>query len=301
MIEGQEGVTWDDWVSLARTAEDSGLEGLFRSDHYDSVAGAGERGSLDAWATLAALAAVTERLRLGTMVSPVTFRHPAVVARMVVTADHVSGGRIDAGLGAGWDEREHAAFGFPYGTFAERFERYAEQLEIVHGLWSDGPFDFDGRFYRLEHVDAHPKPLQRPLPFVVGGWAKPKTVALAARYADEYNAIFSTPDEVRAQRATVADAWTAAGRDPATLRFSVMTGLVAGRDEDELARRRRRLADERGRSELPEGWIVGTPDVALERLRAYRAAGCARLMLQLMLHDELDQIALIGELASELS
>jgi alkanesulfonate monooxygenase SsuD/methylene tetrahydromethanopterin reductase-like flavin-dependent oxidoreductase (luciferase family) len=290
MIEGQEGVSWADWQAIAAACEEHGIPALFRSDHYLPLGGHEERPVLDAWATINALAATTTTLRLGALVSPATFRHPSEFAKLVVTADHVSGGRIDAGLGAGWNAREHAAYGFPYGTFGDRFERYAEQLEIVHGLWSEGSFSFKGSLYELEDVDAQPKPLQRPLPFIVGGMGKPKTIALATRFASEYNTVFATPAEARERRALV----------PAQLRFSVMTGLVCGRDEAELERRKRRLADEHGQEELMDGWVVGLPDAAVARLREYREAGCDRVMLQLLLHDELDQIALIGELAGAL-
>ena len=289
MIEGQEGVSWADWQAIAAACEEHGIPTLYRSDHYLPLGGHEERQVLDAWGTIIALAATTTTLRLGALVSPATFRHPSEFAKLVVTADHVSGGRIDAGLGAGWNEREHAAYGFPFGTFADRFERYAEQLEILHGLWSDGPFSFEGEYYRLEAVDAQPKPLQRPLPFIIGGMAKPKTLALADRFADEYNTVFATPEVARERCALVPD----------HLRFSVMTGLAAGRDDAEVARRAQRLADEHGVAELPDGWLVGTPDALVARLREYRDAGCDRMMLQLLLHDELDQVALIGELAAE--
>src|SRR3954467_5941988 len=150
MIEGQEDVTWDDWVALAGACERSGVEALFRSDHYLSVVGQGERGSLDAWGTINALAARTTTLRLGTMVSPTSFRHPSVLAKLATTADHVSDGRIELGMGTGWSEIEHTAYGFPFGSMKERMDVLAEQLEIVHdGHWSDGPFSFKGRYYEL--------------------------------------------------------------------------------------------------------------------------------------------------------
>ncbi len=295
MIEGQEGVSWDDWQAIAAACERHRIPALFRSDHYLPLGGHEERPVLDAWGTLIALAATTTTLRLGALVSPATFRHPSEFAKLVVTADHVSGGRIDAGLGAGWNDREHAGFGFPFPDARERFDRYAEQLEIVHGLWSDGAFSFDGRFYQLDDVDAQPKPVQRPMPFIVGGMGKPRTIELAARHADEYNTVFAVPEVARERRDAARAGWAAAGRDPDTMRFSLMTGLVCGRDEAEVQRRGRRLADEHGHAELPDGWIVGTPDVAIARLEAYRDAGCDRVMLQLLLHDELDQIALIGD------
>src|SRR3954465_9310071 len=169
MIEGQESVTWPQWVALARACETHGIPALFRSDHHLNLDGHPERGSLDAWGTIAALAAVTETLRLGTLVSPVTFRHPSALAKLATAADHVSGGRVEVGIGAGWHDREHAAYGFPYPPLRERMEHLEEQLEILHGHWSDGSFSFTGRHYRLEDLDAHPKPVQRPHPRGPGG------------------------------------------------------------------------------------------------------------------------------------
>src|SRR6266498_967719 len=170
MVEGQEGVTWEQWLALADACEAHGLEGLFRSDHYLSVMGRRERGSLDAWATLAGLAARTGTVRLGTLVSPATFRHPSVLAKTVVTVDHISGGRVEVGLGAGWLDQEHAAYGFDMPPAKERMARLAEQLEIVNGEWANGPFDFQGSYYRVKDLDALPKPVQRPRPnLIVGG------------------------------------------------------------------------------------------------------------------------------------
>src|SRR5947209_11185034 len=208
MIEGQEDVGWDDWVALAAACEESGLEGLFRSDHYLSVMGQTGRGSLDAWATISALAAVTRRIRLGTLVSPATFRHPSVLAKMAVTADHISGGRIELGLGAGWLEEEHRANGFEFPPTEVRMELLAEQLEIVHRSWTEEGFSFQGRYYTLTDCNALPKPVQRPhLPLIMGGQAGPKSVALAARWADEYNTLFSTPDVCRKRRRTLERAF----------------------------------------------------------------------------------------------
>jgi hypothetical protein len=174
MIEGQEDITWDQWVALARACEEHGLEGLFRSDHYVSVMGRPERGSLDAWTTLAGLAAVTDRIRLGTMVSPATFRHPSVLAKSVVTVDHISGGRVELGMGAGWHTVEHRAYGFEYADDDTRMSVLEEQVEIVHEQWSQDGFTFDGAHYRLDDVRALPKPLQRPHPpLIIGGRAGP--------------------------------------------------------------------------------------------------------------------------------
>jgi F420-dependent oxidoreductase-like protein len=285
MIEGQEDVGWDDWVALARACERLGFEALFRSDHYLSVEGARERGSLDAWATVSALAALTTKLRLGTLVSPATFRHPSVLAKNAVTADHVSGGRIEVGLGTGWSEAEHRAYGFPFPRMRERMDRLAEQLEIVTRSWQDGPFSFSGEHWSVEELDARPKPVQSPLPLIMGGGAMPRGAALAARYASEYNVVHASPEEASQARGRLAQACRSAGRDPATLPFSLMHALLIGADEDELSDRARRLGGDL--DDLRGSWIAGTPDEVIARLRAYAGAGVERVMLQhLLFRDE---------------
>ena len=202
MIEGQEGVTWEDWVALASACEEHGVEALFRSDHY--VSGFDEtRPALDAWTTIGGLAAHTTRLQLGTLVSPATYRHPAVLARAATTADEISGGRVTLGMGAGWMEREHAAYGFTFGTARERVANFGEQLEIVHRLLREDHVDHSGKRYRLEHAPG----LHRPgLPLLVGGSAKPGTTTPAVRFADEYNTVFASPEECRKRRAAVPGA-----------------------------------------------------------------------------------------------
>ena len=180
MVEGQEDVGWDDWVAIAGDCERLGFETLFRSDHYLSVDGIGGRGSLDAWATLSALAAVTSTLRLGTLVSPATFRHPSVLAKNVVTVDHVSGGRAELGIGTGWLEAEHVAYGFPFPPLGVRMDRLAEQVEIIRRSWERGPFSFAGEHWRIDELDALPKPVQRPgPPLIMGGAAGPRSARLA--------------------------------------------------------------------------------------------------------------------------
>ncbi|HET8605505.1 MAG TPA: LLM class flavin-dependent oxidoreductase [Gaiellaceae bacterium] len=288
MIEGQEGVTWPQWVALARACEDSGLEGLFRSDHYTGFHG-GEGGSLDAWATLAALAATTKRIRLGSLVSPATFRHPSLLARMVVTADHAAGGgRIELGMGAGWHEDEHVRHGFPFPPRAERLAIFAEQLEIVRRSWTEDEFDFAGAHYELRGCRALPKPLGTPN-LIVGGSAKRGTVEPAVRFADEYNTIFATPEECRQRRAAVDEAAERAGR--AALRFSLMTPALVGADRGEVEARRRRLGDL-----FPDGphAIVGTVDEVVERLHEYEEAGVDRVMLQHLDHADVEAVELLG-------
>ena len=291
MIEGQEGVTWDEWLALAQACEQSGVEAMFRSDHYSGFHG-GDGGSLDAWATINALAGVTETLRLGTLVSPGTFRHPSVLARMAVTADHVSRGRILLGMGAGWHDAEHEQFGFEFHTAAWRVERFGEQLELVHRqLNEDEPFDFHGKHYTLTGCNAQPKPVQRPFPIVVGGAAKPGTGRPAARFASEYNTTFPTPEEARERRARLDEFCAEAGRDPSTLPLSMMTFCVVGRDRAEVDERLHEL----GRPPWkPEASLIGTVDEVAERLREYEAAGITRVMCQHLLHRDLDMVEILG-------
>jgi alkanesulfonate monooxygenase SsuD/methylene tetrahydromethanopterin reductase-like flavin-dependent oxidoreductase (luciferase family) len=298
MIEGQEGVRWDEWLALARACEEFGLEGLFRSDHYTGFHG-GDGGSLDAWATLSALAASTERIRLGTLVSPSTFRHPAVLARNAITVDHVSGGRVELGMGAGWNEREHVENGFPFHDAGWRVGRFREQLEIVHRQLRDNePFDFDGRHYVLRASHALPKPVQRPLPIIVGGSAKRGTADPAARFADEYNTVGASPEECRARRRLLDQACERAGRDPATLPLSLMTFCLVGADAADLESRRRRLAQRLGTSPdrlgLTGGPIIGTTEQVADRLHEYEAVGVGRVMLQHLAHDDLETVELFG-------
>ena len=302
MIEGQEDVTWEDWVALARACEAHGVGTRCRSGHYLSVADRRERGSLDAWGTVTALAAVTETLRLGTMVSPATFRHPAVLAKAAVTADHVSGGRVELGIGAGWWEREHELYGFDLPPVGPRMDALEEQMRVIRGHWAPGPFSFDGEHYRAHELDALPKPVQRPLPLILGGKGGPRSLRLAARYADEYNTVMATVAEVAAIRAGLDAACEAEGRDPATLPLSMMTGWLVGADRAELVDRAARLSKWKGEggdgeallAALPDSTIQGTGTEAIARLRELEAAGLTRLMGQHLLHRDLGAVALMG-------
>jgi alkanesulfonate monooxygenase SsuD/methylene tetrahydromethanopterin reductase-like flavin-dependent oxidoreductase (luciferase family) len=303
MIEGQEDVSWEQWREIAAACEAAGIEGLFRSDHYLSVAGSRERGSLDAWGTICALAAVTETLHLGTLVSPVTFRHPSVLAKLGATADQIAGGsRIELGIGAGWHEPEHRAYGFEMPDTRTRISLLAEQLELIHRQWTEPGLSFNGERYRVEDLDALPRPERRPR-IIVGGRAGPRSAALAARWADEYNTVYPTAEEVRERRTAVARACERVGRDPAEMSFSLMTGFLIGTDRDQLLDRARQLAEWRGEDtgdpaalidELPDAWIVGTVPEAVEQLRDLERAGADRVMLQHNLHWDHEAIALLG-------
>jgi alkanesulfonate monooxygenase SsuD/methylene tetrahydromethanopterin reductase-like flavin-dependent oxidoreductase (luciferase family) len=296
MIEGQEGVTWADWVALASACEEHGVEALFRSDHY--VSGVDEtRPVLDAWTTIAGLAGRTTKLQLGTLVSPATFRHPSVLARSAATADEISGGRIVLGLGAGWMEREHDAYGLEFATAGERVARFGEQLEIVHRLLREDGVDYKGAYYELINAPG----LARPdLPILVGGSAKPGTVGPAVKFADEYNTFFATMDETRERKQTLDEACERAGRDPATLGYSLMAPCVVGRDEAEVLESARRIGARSGREaqqvldRYGEFGPVGTVEQVVERLKQIEELGYERVMLQHLAHQDLDTVALIG-------
>jgi len=296
MIEGQEGVTWDDWVALAGACEEHGVDALFRSDHYISSFDE-TRPVLDAWSTIAGLAARTSRLQLGTLVSPGTFRHPSVLARVAATADEISGGRVTLGIGAGWMEREHEAYGFDFSTARERVARFGEQLEIVHRLLREDGVDFDGSYYRLSNAPG----LHRPeLPILVGGSAKPGTAEPAVRLADEYNTFFATLEEIRERKRALDEACERVGRDPASLRKSLMAPCVVGRDERELRESARRVGARVGREpqevldRYSEYGPVGTVEQVIERLKQTEEVGYERVMLQHLAHQDLDTVALIG-------
>jgi F420-dependent oxidoreductase-like protein len=306
MIEGQEGVSWDQWVSLALACEEQGFEGLFRSDHYISFSHPAERGTLDAWATLAALAPQTSRIRLGTLVSPVTFRHPSQLAKAVVTADHASGGRVELSMGAGWFEGEHSAYGFAFPPVPERFDILEEQVEIVHRLWDrdEEEVTFTGKHYQLQGCHSLPKPVQDPHPpLIIGGQGNRRSVHLAAQWADEYNVHSKSPEQCREIRAKLTQACEAAGRDPNEFSLSMMVFTLVGEDRRELESRAAQLLKQRGDSTEPAAWLAsqgpdrlaGTTDWVLERLADYAEAGVQRVMMQHLLHDDLEALALIGK------
>jgi alkanesulfonate monooxygenase SsuD/methylene tetrahydromethanopterin reductase-like flavin-dependent oxidoreductase (luciferase family) len=259
-----------------------------------------DRVALDAWGTICGLAAETSTLRLGTMVSPATFRHPSNLAKLAVTADQISGGRIELGLGAGWHGREHAAYGFPFADTRTRMDVLEEQLQVVLGSWGSDTFSHHGTHYGLEDLIAQPKPVQRPHPpLIMGGSGGPRSVRLAATYADEYNTPFPSLEDVRERKALVDAACEQAGRNP--IPFSVMTGVAVGSDPAEAERRLRARAEKMGTDpgpildDPPPDWITGTVDQAAEQLLALREAGVSRVMCQHFVHDDLDMVTLIGE------
>lgn len=294
--EPQQGATYDDLLAVARAAEDLGYGAFFRSDHYLTMGGDGLPGPTDAWTTLAGLARDTTRIRLGTLMTSATFRNPGVLAIQVAQVDQMSGGRVELGLGAGWFEAEHTAYGIPFPDTGERFDRYEEQLEIVTGLWSTEPgetFDHDGRHYQLGNSPALPKPFQATVPLIVGGVGKRRTPALAARFADEFNLPFVDLETTRAQFARVREACRARDRDPATMTWSSALVLCCGKDETDVRRR----ADAIGRDadELRAHGLAGTPGEVVDRVGRFAEAGAERIYLQVLDLSDLDHLALVAE------
>jgi F420-dependent oxidoreductase-like protein len=305
MTEPQQGYSYQDILDTARAAERAGFETFFRSDHYTSFPGEAGLPTTDAWTTLAGLARETERIGLGAMVSPVTFRLPGVLAKIAATVDEMSGGRVEVGVGAGWNEIEHEQLGIPYPDTVGRMDRLEESLAILKGLWDepDG-WSFEGEHYQVRGSLMRPKGRRPNL--ILGGTGKPRSLRLAATYADEYNISSSTPEEVREISARLDAACEKVGRDPATITRSVMAGALVGRDEADLERRvdaqmaifGDRTAAARGWLDARQDrWILGTPDAARERIAAYRDAGVERLLYQVFLPRDLDHVALLGELA----
>jgi alkanesulfonate monooxygenase SsuD/methylene tetrahydromethanopterin reductase-like flavin-dependent oxidoreductase (luciferase family) len=304
MIEGQEGVTWEDWVRLARLVEGHGLEGLFRSDHYTAIIRP-DADAHDAWATLAGLAAITERIRLGTMVSPATFRHPSVLARMAVTVDHISNGRVEVGMGSGWYEREHLAHGFSFLDGRQRFALFAEQVEVVVRSWTEERFDHEGTAYTLRDQQALPRPVQQPHPpLVLGGTVKPRFAALAARFASEVNTLGAPNGELRERKQALDRACVEAGRDPATLGFSVMTACFLGETDTDVLDRVGGFLSIRGDAtdsatlvaDRRDRWLVGTVDEVGERIEELRELGVTRVFLQHLNHADDEMIGLASSL-----
>jgi F420-dependent oxidoreductase-like protein len=295
--EPQQGATYDELLAVARAAEDLGFDAFFRSDHYLHMGDvSGLPGPSDAWITLAGLARDTNRIRLGTLVSPATFRHPGPLAISVANVDQMSGGRVEFGFGAGWFDAEHAAYGLPFPSMAERFDRFAEQLEIIHGLWHapiGQSYSFTGAHYTVTDSPALPKPVQRPgIPIVLGGRAKRRSAALAARFADEYNVAFSSVAETAAVYDRVRTAAAEAGRDPLTLSSALVA--CAGRTEAELQRRAAAIG--RDLAELREHGLAGSPAEIADTLGRYAEIGTATVYLQVFDLSDLDQLEVLAEL-----
>jgi F420-dependent oxidoreductase-like protein len=301
--EPQMGATYDDLLAVARRAEETGFDAFFRSDHYLTMGGDGLPGPTDAWVTLAGLARETSRIRLGTLVTAATFRHPGPLAIAVAQVDQMSGGRVEFGFGAGWFEAEHTAYGIPFPELGERFDRYEEQLAVVTGLWRTPPgqtFDFEGKHHRLAGSPALPKPVQDGgIPVIVGGKGRRRTPRLAARYAAEFNVPFESAEVNARLFAGVRDACAEAGRDPSSLVLSSALVLCVGKDEAEFARRAAAIG--RDVDELREHGVAGTPAEAVDVLGRYAEAGAQRVYLQVLDLADLDHLDLVAnEVAPQL-
>ena len=294
--EPQQGADYATLLSVARAAEELGFDAFFRSDHYLTMAGSGLPGPTDAWITLAGLAVQTSRIRLGTLMSPVTFRPPGPLAIAVAQVDQMSGGRAELGLGTGWFDAEHTAYGIPFPPLAERFARLEEQLKIITGLWETAEgdtFSFDGTYYSLSGSPALPKPAQHPRPPVLIGGAGPRqTPRLAARFADEYNIPFASIPDSAAAFDRVRQACQEADRDPGSLVYSAAQTVCCGRDEAELARRAQATGQQL--AGLRQTGLAGSPAEIVDKLGQFSDAGASRAYLQILdLHD-LDHLELLA-------
>ena len=304
MLEPQQGGSYAQFRAVAHAAEQAGYDAVFRSDHLLTIGGAPQP-ALEAWTMLAGLARDTTRIRLGTLVTPTTFRHPAVLAREVVTVDEMSGGRIELGVGTGWFEPEHRSLGIPFPSMRERTDRQEECVEVITRLWTGQPVSYQGRYYRLDDAVGLPRPVQDPLPLLVGGHGGPRSTSLGARFAAEYNTTSIDPDGAAQTYAKARAACEAIGRDPASLRLSWMGTVLVGRDDATVCRRVQRMAASNGMPDADPGAVLeriaahsaaGTYDQAAEKLRAYVDAGAERIYARVLDLNDLDQIS---EIATE--
>ena len=316
MIEAQMGLSYEDQLSIVRRAESAGFEAFFRSDHYASFPGSSEQASTDTWVVLAGLARETTTIHLGSLVSPVTFRHPGNFVKVVTTVDEMSGGRIEVGVGAGWNDDDHLPLGLPYPDIRARADLLEDQLALLHGLWEEAPgWDFDGHQVRVRGGALRPGPVQvdgRPVGkngrsrprIITGSEGSPRGFRLAAKYSDEFNLSSSSPEVAREKQLQLDEACRAIGRDPKTLTRSTMAGALLGRDDAEVARRADRLLESFGQ-EASSGidwlnarrnrWILGTPEQARAMVQRYADAGIERIMLQDFVPLDLEMIDLMAE------
>jgi F420-dependent oxidoreductase-like protein len=303
MLEPQQGLSYDEQLEIARLAERSGFEALFRSDHYRSFPGPSDRPTTDAWTVLAGLARETATIRLGVLVSPVTFRHPGSFAKVVTTVDHMSGGRVEVGVGAGWNEAEHREHGLAFPEIQSRADLMEDELAVLHGLWDepDG-WSFEGHQVSIQGAKLKPRPVQKPHPpIIVGASGSPRSFRVAAQYADEYNMSSSSPEQCAEAFARLDAECRRIGRDPSTIVHSAMVGLLIGSDEAEVSRRVQAQLAFVGEAEgnarawfepRRQRWIAGTPDEARAMVRRFAAVGVQRIMLQDMLPRDLAMIEL---------
>jgi F420-dependent oxidoreductase-like protein len=297
--EPQQGASYQTLLRVAKASEELGFDAFFRSDHYLKMGNvSGLPGPTDAWITLAGLALQTSRIRLGTLMSPATFRYPGPLAISVAQVDQMSGGRVEFGFGAGWFDAEHSAYGIPFPDTRERFERFAEQLAIITGLWetpAGESFNFTGTHYRVTDSPGLPKPVQLPRPPVlIGGTGKKQTPSLAARYANEFNVPFNTLDATTAAFDRVREACAAAGRAEDSMIYSVAHVVCCGRTPDEVAKRAAAIGREV--DELRLHGLTGTPEEVGDRIAEFAGIGASTVYLQVLDLDDLDHLELLAEL-----
>ena len=312
MTEPQQGLSYDELLAIARTAEEAGLEAFFRSDHYASFPGGAGKPTTDAWATLAGLARETSTIRLGVLVSPVTFRIPGNLAKVIQTVDEMSGGRVEAGFGAGWNADEHAQLGIPFPDIGERYDMLTEQMAIIHGLWTepDG-WSYEGEHWQVRDAKRHGEIARggRRHPHILfGGKGGPRLAELVARYGDEFNLNSAAPEDAPDAYGRVRAACEQIGRDPNEVVYSAMTGVLVAETEEDL---RTRVADLLGAlgqgeadgdawlAERRTRWIMGTPDEARQRVAALEERGTQRIMLQDFLPRDLDHVRLMGRIFAD--
>ncbi len=300
MIEAQEGLTWERWQALARTAEETGYAGLFRSDHLTGLFGNARQGSLDAWASMTWLASHTKRIRFGPMVCPLTFYHPALLAKRAAAVAELSGGRFDLGIGAGWHEGEHAMFGIPFPPLRERMDRFECGARVIRALWRGQPVTLEQPYYPLREAVSFPTPPGGAVPLIVGGRGEKRTLRIVAEHADEWNVTRVTPEEYAAKCRVLEAHCRAVGRDPASIRRSLMVPVITGRTPAEVkARHDKALTIFPRLPEDPAGWraaafLYGVVDEVRESLARWQAAGIGRFMLQVLDMTDLEMIGLIG-------
>jgi alkanesulfonate monooxygenase len=301
-LDPQEGMTWAAMQAAARHAEAGGFEGLYRSDHLAPTSGRFERAATEAWTTLAALAGETSRLRLGTLITPLTFREPGLLAKTVSTVCEMAPGRIDVSIGTGWNVGEHEALGLTFEPLGVRFDRLEEYVQVLLGLWGSEPFNFDGAYYRVAGIQSLPLPEPRPR-LIIGGHGKRRTPLLAARYADDYNVDWLSVEEFADLGSRVDAACREVGRDPATISRSILLGVMIGEDAaDARGRAAAGVAELAGSEVDPDawlaehaaGWHAGSPDEISDWLRSYEAAGLDHAMLMYAPHRDVEQIDILA-------
>jgi len=295
--EPQQGASYAQLLAVAQRAEQLGFDAFFRSDHFLKMGDVnGDPGPSDAWTTLAGIARETSTIRLGTLVNSVTFRHPAITAVSVANVDSMSNGRVELGLGAGWYEAEHKAYGFRFPTLGERFEMLGEQLHIINGLWNTSlgeKFCFDGAHYNVENSPGLPKPVQSRIPVIVGGRGTKKTPMLAAKYATEFNLPFVNKDAFVEQCTRVRDACATVGRDPETLKYTVAQATICGSNAAEVERRTKKIGREV--AELSLNGLCGTPDELIAKINDWKSAGAETIYMQILDLNDLEHLDLIGK------